>query len=169
MVWAHNRMNSRNDGERKNHIDDGERTAATTNNSDEQSTIYHFLFLVEVAGFTVVLASCSSVRSFPRNRSRNSHTATTTTNEYFDKASKSTQKWLDDDRQHRQTGQSDPQSTKIWRYFRSWGTRICKSYCCICSRRGVIVLESFACQRYVTNQTDGIDRKLLAREIDWHC
>ena len=51
-------------------MDDGEQTAATTNDREEQSTIYHFLFLVEVAGFTVVLASCSSVRSFPRNRSR---------------------------------------------------------------------------------------------------
>ena len=34
MVWTHNQMNSWNDGERENHIDDGERTAATTIDED---------------------------------------------------------------------------------------------------------------------------------------
>ena len=40
MVCAQNLMNSRNDGERKKHIDDGGRTAATTIDREEQSTIY---------------------------------------------------------------------------------------------------------------------------------
>ena len=40
MVWTHNLINSRNNGERKGHIDDGERPSGTTNDGDEQSTIY---------------------------------------------------------------------------------------------------------------------------------
>ena len=85
----------------------------------------------------------------------NSHSATTETTTYHDKASKSTQKWLDNDRQHRQTGQSHRQSTSIRCYFRSCETRICESYCCSCSTSEAIVLESFACQRYVTDRTYG--------------
>ena len=42
MVWTQNRMNSRNDGESKPHIDDGGRPAATTIDREEESTIYHF-------------------------------------------------------------------------------------------------------------------------------
>ena len=40
MVWTHNPVISGNDEERKNHIDDGERTAATTDDGDDQSTTY---------------------------------------------------------------------------------------------------------------------------------
>ena len=60
--------NSGNDRERKNHIDDGERPAATTNDEDGQSRIYEQLALLEIMGFTMALVSCSSALSFSRNR-----------------------------------------------------------------------------------------------------
>ena len=40
MVWTHNPTDSQNDGERNDHIDDGEQTAATTDDREKQSTIY---------------------------------------------------------------------------------------------------------------------------------
>ena len=60
-------MNSGNDGRRKNHIDDGERPAATTNNEDKQSRICEQESLLEIMGFTMALVLCSRARSFPRN------------------------------------------------------------------------------------------------------
>ena len=48
MLCAHNRMNSGNDGKRENHIDDGERPAATTNDREDQSTIYELAQLLEM-------------------------------------------------------------------------------------------------------------------------
>ena len=68
MVCAQNQMNSRNDGERKNHIDDGERPAATTTDREEQSTIFQFLAVSEILWYTMALVSCSSAWYFPRNR-----------------------------------------------------------------------------------------------------
>ena len=40
MIYAHNLLISRNDTEKKTRIDDGEQTAATTNDRDGQSKIY---------------------------------------------------------------------------------------------------------------------------------
>ena len=78
-----------------------------------------------------------------------------TTNEYYDKASNRLPKWTDDDRQHRRTTTIIQQSMSMRFYLRLLATRICKFHCHSCSTRGDIVTESFACQRYVTNQTDG--------------
>ena len=71
------------------------------------------------------------------------------------KASNRRRKWLDNHCHHRQAGQSNQQSTSIWRYLGSCETRLCKFHCRSCSTRGAIVLESFACQRCTTNQPDG--------------
>ena len=90
----------------------------------------------------------------------NSHSATTGTTTYHDKVCKRQQKWLDDDRQHRQTTASNQQSTKRHFYLRLLATRWCKCHYCSCSTRGDIVTESFACQRYMTNQTDGSKHNL---------
>ena len=68
MVCAQNPINSGNNGERENHIDDGERPAATTNDEDGQSRIYKQESLLEIMGFTMALVSCSRARSFSRNR-----------------------------------------------------------------------------------------------------
>ena len=75
---------------------------------------------------------------------------------YYDKASNRLPKWTDDDRQHRRTTTIIQQSMSMRFYLRLLATRICKFHCHSCSTRGDIVTESFACQRYVTNQTDGI-------------
>ena len=83
-----------------------------------------------------------------------------TTNEYYDKASNRLPKWTDDDRQHRRTTTIIQQSMSMRFYLRLLATRICKFHCHSCSTRGDIVTESFACQRYVTNQTDGSGTKL---------
>ena len=82
--------------------------------------------------------------------------ATTETTTYHDKASNRRQKRVDDDRQHRKTTASNQQSTYLCQYFRSLATRIYKYHCRSCSTRGAIDAQSFACQRYMTNQTDGI-------------
>ena len=74
---------------------------------------------------------------------------------YYDKASNRLPKWTDDDRQHRRTTTIIQQSMSMRFYLRLLATRICKFHCHSCSTRGDIVTESFACQRYVTNQTDG--------------
>ena len=63
-------MISRNDGERKNHINDDEQMAATTNNDDDQSRIYELSQSPEAMGRPMALVSCSGASSFPRNRSR---------------------------------------------------------------------------------------------------
>ena len=68
MVWAQNPINSRNDGERKNHTDDGEQTAATTIDGDVQSRIYELAQSPEAMRRTMALVSCSRALSFPRNR-----------------------------------------------------------------------------------------------------
>ena len=68
MLRTHNLINSRNDGERKNHIDNDERPVATTNDREEQSTISQFLPVSDVMGCTMALVSCSRVWSFSRNR-----------------------------------------------------------------------------------------------------
>ena len=51
-------------------MDDGERTAATAENREKQSTIYELLPTDEATLCTLVLVSFSSARSFLRNRSR---------------------------------------------------------------------------------------------------
>ena len=66
MLRTHNLINSRNDGERKNHIDNDERPVATTNDREEQSTIYHCMPVSEAMGYTMALVSFSSARPFPR-------------------------------------------------------------------------------------------------------
>ena len=68
MVCAQNLMYSRNDGRRKNHIDDGEQTVATTDDREEQSKIYHNIQSPETIRCTMVLVSFSGSWSFPRNR-----------------------------------------------------------------------------------------------------
>ena len=70
MVCAQNLINSGNDGETENHIDDGVRPAVTTNDRQNQSTIYELLLAAEVTLCTLVLVSFSSAWSFPRNHSR---------------------------------------------------------------------------------------------------
>ena len=75
---------------------------------------------------------------------------------YYDKASNRLPKWTDDDRQHRRTTTIIQQSMSMHFYLRLLATRICKFHYCSCSTRGDIVTESFACQRYMTNQTDGV-------------
>ena len=76
-----------------------------------------------------------------------SRTTTTKTNEYYDKASKSTQNCLDDDHQQRQTGQSNQQSTRNWHYLRWWDTRLGKCHRRICSTRGAIDAQSLHANR----------------------
>ena len=98
-----------------------------------------------------------------------SHMTTKTTNEYYDKESKSTQKWLDDDRQHRQTTASNQQSTTFCSYFRSYETRLCKFHCCSCSTRGDIILEGFACQWCTGDRTDGIMTNTMGLERMVRC
>ena len=111
MVCAQNPINSGNDGERNNHIDDGEQPAATKNDEDGQSRIYEQLALLEIMGFTMALVSCSRARSISRNR-RPRFTHDNDENEQISRQSKqSTQKWLDNDCQDRQTTANNQQST----------------------------------------------------------
>ena len=142
MVCAQNPINSGNDGERENHIDDGERPAATTNDEDGQSRIYELLALLEIMGFTMALVSCSRARSFSRNR-RPRFTHDNDENERISRQSKQlTRKWLDDDRQDRQTTAGNQQSTSYWHYLRSLATRLCKCHHHSCSTGGAIDAQS---------------------------
>ena len=110
---------SGSDGREKKQIDDGEQTAATLDKREEQSTIYMLFshlkrhFVCWCWSYFRAPGPCREIVQ------ENSHSATTKTNEYHNKASKSTQKRADDDRQHRQTTASNQQSTSFWRYFRS--------------------------------------------------
>ena len=49
-------------------MDDGEQTAATTNDGDEQATIYHNIQSPATIRCTMALVSFSSARYLPRNR-----------------------------------------------------------------------------------------------------
>ena len=138
MVCAQSPINSENDGERENHIDDGERPAATTNEEDGKSRIYEQESLLEIMGFTMALVSCSRARLFSRNR-RPRFTHDNDENEQISRQSKqSTQKWLDNDCQDRQTTANNQQSTSYWHYLRSIATRLCKCHHRSCSTRGEI-------------------------------
>ena len=70
MVCAQNLMISQNDGERENHIDDGEQTAATTNYEDGQSPINELLPTGEAMLCTMALVLFSSAQYFSRYCSR---------------------------------------------------------------------------------------------------
>ena len=147
MVYAHNLIISRNNGRRKTistMVNDRQRLQ-TIEKTNQQSTSFclqmkrHF-----------VRWRWSHLRAPGPSREivqGNSHSATGKTNEYHDKASKSTQKWLDNDRQQRQTTASNQQSTIFCRYFRWWETRLCKFHRRSCSTRGEIVLESLHANR----------------------
>ena len=104
----------------------------------------------------MVLVSCSSVWSFPRNR-RPRFTHDNDEKRLLLRQSKQidNKKRADNDRQHWQTKKDNQQSIAIRVQFGSWVTRIYKCYHRSCSTRGDIPAESFACQRYTTNQTDG--------------
>ena len=67
----------------KNHIDDGERTAATTNDENGQSKIYQSMSVSEIIRQSVLLVSWSSAMSFPRNRHSRSHMTTTKNRLFF--------------------------------------------------------------------------------------
>ena len=101
---------------------------------------------------TMVLISCPSARSFPRNRRpRLTLNDDGNGNFYYDKASNQRQKRADDDRQHQPTTASNQQSTSHINYLRSWGTRICRCHRSTCSTTGAIDVQSFACScRWLT-------------------
>ena len=70
IFCAQNSINRRNDGKSKSHIDDGGRPAVTTDDREEQSTIYELLLAAEGTLCTVVLVLFSSARPFLTYRSR---------------------------------------------------------------------------------------------------
>ena len=74
-----------------------------------------------------------------------SHTTTTKTTTYHDKASNRPPKWADNDRQHRQTKKDNQQSIKKRIQFAARGTRLCKFHRRSCSTGGAIDAQSFEC------------------------
>ena len=145
MVYAHNLIVSRNDGRRKTistMVNDRQRLR-TMKIINQQSTS----FCLQMKRHCIRWC-WSHVRALGPSREivqENSHSATGKMNEYNDKASKSTQKWADDDCQQWQTTASNQHSVVFFHYLRSLATRLCKCHRRICSTRGTIDTESFAC------------------------
>ena len=145
MVWAQNLIFSqKRHRERKNHIDNGERPAATTNDEDDQGKIYQDIGSPEVMGCTVVLVSLLRVGPFPRyRRFRFTHDNDENDRLIIRHGKQSTTKSrLFDNRHQRQTRKGNPQSTESFYYSRAQETRKCKCYCRICFTRGDIDAES---------------------------
>ena len=101
------------------------------------------------------LVSSSSARYFSRYRCRK-FTLSNDGNDYLSRQSKQIDpkvawRWPSTPADY------GKQSTICWitLYFGSWGTRLCKFHCRSGSTRGAMDVQSFACQRYMTNQTDG--------------